>query len=355
MTDHERSAEAALAALDAPGLRAVRVLYPDLHGVARGKDIPLRHFPGMAEEGVTFCAAVMGTDLRHTPVVGGEEGYVDLSVRPDLQTLRVVPWQPEVAWCLGEARTLDGAEPWPVCPRSLLRSVVEAYAERELEPVVAPELEFFLVERDDGGTGRHPPVRRRALAGLHRRLGLGPARHRAQDAPLVRRARPRGVRREPRVHELAVRDQRQALGRTRRRRPGVHAQGGGEGDRRPRGSSRDVHGAAVRRPGRLGVPSPSLAGRRPGAERVRRRGRPGRSQPTRRELHRGRARARAGSAGAPRARRSTRTSGSFPTASRPRTRTGVTTTAPPSAASPWSAGRAPGSRSGPATAPRTPT
>lgn len=151
----EAEAEAALAALDAPGVRAVRVLYPDLHGVARGKDIPLRHFPGMAEEGVAFCAAVMGTDLRHTPVVGGEDGYVDLAIRPDLSTLRVVPWQPEVAWCLGEAWTLDGSEPWPVCPRSLLRRVVEAYAERGLRPVVAPELEFFLVERDGDGLRRY--------------------------------------------------------------------------------------------------------------------------------------------------------------------------------------------------------
>ena len=96
----------------------------------------------------------MGTDLRHTPVVGGEEGYVDLAVRPDLDTLRVVPWQPEVAWCLGEARTLDGSEPWPVCPRSLLRGVVEGLRGARARPVVAPELEFFLVERDaDGAAG----------------------------------------------------------------------------------------------------------------------------------------------------------------------------------------------------------
>ena len=147
MTDHDRDVEAELAALGT-GFKAVRLLYPDLHGVARGKDIPRRHFAGMAEEGVTFCAAIMGTDLGHTPVVGGEEGYVDLAIRPDLDTLRLVPWQPEVAWCLGEARTLDGAAAWPVCARSLLRRVVEAYAERGLEPIVAPELEFFLVERD---------------------------------------------------------------------------------------------------------------------------------------------------------------------------------------------------------------
>jgi glutamine synthetase len=158
MTDRERDAEAALAALDATGLKAVRLLYTDLHGVARGKDIPLRHFPGLADEGAMFCAAVMGTDLRHTPVVGGEEGYVDLSVRPDLDTLRVVPWLPEVAWCLGEAWTVDGTDHWPICPRALLRRVVSAYAEQGLEPIVAPELEFFLVERDaavPGGIRRY--------------------------------------------------------------------------------------------------------------------------------------------------------------------------------------------------------
>jgi glutamine synthetase len=153
MTDHEHEAKAALAALDATGLKAVRLLYTDLHGVARGKDIPLRHFPGMAGDGVTFCGAVMGTDLRHTPVVGGEEGYVDLAVRPDLTTLRVVPWLPEVAWCLGEAWTLDGGEHWPVCPRNLLRRVVADYAELGLAPIVAPELEFFLVERDPAAPG----------------------------------------------------------------------------------------------------------------------------------------------------------------------------------------------------------
>ncbi len=140
------------------GVQAVRLLYTDLHGVARGKDIPLRHFPGLCEEGVNFCAAVMGTDLRHTPVIGGEIGYVDLAVRPDLATIRRVPWLPQLAWCLGEAWTLDGSAHWPSCPRALLKRVVEDYAARGLTPIVAPELEFFLVERnrdEDGGLRRY--------------------------------------------------------------------------------------------------------------------------------------------------------------------------------------------------------
>ena len=81
---HHPKAEAAVRTMSGLGVRAVRLLYTDLHGVARGKDIPIGHFGGMCEEGVAFCAAVMGTDLHHTPVVGGEVGYVDFAIRPDL-------------------------------------------------------------------------------------------------------------------------------------------------------------------------------------------------------------------------------------------------------------------------------
>ena len=153
MTTNGHDPEAVALDLTERGVRAVRLLYTDLHGVARGKDIPVRHFAGLCEEGAAFCAAVMGTDLRHTPVVGGEVGYVDFAVRPDLDTLRPVPWQPEVAWCLGEAWALDGSDHWPSCPRALLERVVATYAERGLTAVVAPELEFFLLERDAAAHG----------------------------------------------------------------------------------------------------------------------------------------------------------------------------------------------------------
>jgi glutamine synthetase len=141
------------AALQDRGVRAVRLLFTDLHGIARGKDIPISKFEHLAEEGVAFCAAVMSTDLRHTPVVGGEEGYVDFSVRADVSTLRVLPWQPDVAWCIGDARTADGSAPAGTCARGLLERVVGRYAERGLSPVVGPELEFFLLERDAAAPG----------------------------------------------------------------------------------------------------------------------------------------------------------------------------------------------------------
>ena len=55
-----------------------------------------------SSSGLCFCAAVMGTDLRHTPVVGGEQGYPDLIARPDLSTMLTLPWEPGVACCLAD-------------------------------------------------------------------------------------------------------------------------------------------------------------------------------------------------------------------------------------------------------------
>ena len=87
---------------DGPPVTTIRVLYSDLHGIARGKDVPIAEFDHVLEHGLSFCAAVMGTDLRHTPVVGGEAGYPDLVARPDLATMVTLPWEPGVAACLAD-------------------------------------------------------------------------------------------------------------------------------------------------------------------------------------------------------------------------------------------------------------
>jgi glutamine synthetase len=125
----------------------IRVVYPDLHGVARGKDIPIAEFDRVLEHGLRFCAAVMGTDLRHTPVVGGAEGYPDLIARPDMTTMTTLPWEPGVASCLADLEPADGGRPIPD-PRGSVRRTVEDLRAIGLEPIVGPELEFFLVQRD---------------------------------------------------------------------------------------------------------------------------------------------------------------------------------------------------------------
>jgi glutamine synthetase len=126
---------------------SVRVLYPDLHGVARGKDVPISEFDHAMEKGLGFCSAVMGTDLRHTPVRGGDEGYPDLTARPDVATMAPLPWEPGVAVCLSDLAPAEGGDPIPD-PRGAVRGARDTLRALGLDPIVGPELEFFLVRRD---------------------------------------------------------------------------------------------------------------------------------------------------------------------------------------------------------------
>jgi len=143
--------------IDDPRITTVRILYSDLHGVARGKDVPLAEFPKIDKHGLCFCAAVMATDLQHTPVLGGEAGYPDLVAIPDLDTLVPLPWEPNVATCLADLGPVPGG-PTPADPRGAVRRAVAGLQELGFTPQIGPELEFFLLEPDPMAPGG---VRRR--------------------------------------------------------------------------------------------------------------------------------------------------------------------------------------------------
>ena len=301
MTHHEE-AEAAVRTMSGLGVRAVRLLFTDLHGVARGKDIPIGHFGGMVRRG--RCLLRRRDGHRPAPYArrrgrGGLRRLLrpprpehparrplepggGLVPRGGLDARRLRPLRPRA-----RARSCSGSStptPSGACARSWRRSSSSS------SPCATP-------------TGRTGCAATWTSTRASTPSAPSPTRKEIvlQDAALVRRARPAGLRREPRVHELAVRDQRQALRRARRRRPRLHAEGGGEGDRGAGGVARDVHGPAVRRPGRLGLPPPPLARGRERPQRLRRRRRSGGTEPARRQLHRGPDRARAGPAGAARA------------------------------------------------------
>ncbi len=147
MTDSER-----LAALERDGVRIVRVTYPDLHGVLRGKDVPISFFASTASvRGMAFCKAISTVDLHHNVVSGFEHGFRDIHVTPLPDTLVQLPWAPEVAWCLAD-QSADGA-PYGADPRATLKRAVAGFEALGLTPVMGPELEFYLLERSDSAPG----------------------------------------------------------------------------------------------------------------------------------------------------------------------------------------------------------
>jgi glutamine synthetase len=152
MTDDTVAAPAAsadgIAGLEAGGIKMVRVLYADLHGIARGKDVPMWHFRHVTEEGVHFCEAIMTVDLGHNVVAGFEHGFQDIVARPDLSTLVRLPWEPHAATVIADLERVGTGEPYGVDSRGALRRVLTGYAELGLTPIVAPELEFYLCQPD---------------------------------------------------------------------------------------------------------------------------------------------------------------------------------------------------------------
>ncbi len=143
-----RRSKARLSELEEVGVRAVRLQFADLHGICRGKDIPISAFPKVAESGIGFAEAIMTTDLRHNMLGGFESGFPDVLALPDLDTLVPLPWEPEVVACIVDLQDFSGNWPYPVDSRGALWRMVARFAEHGISPMMGPEFEFYLCEPD---------------------------------------------------------------------------------------------------------------------------------------------------------------------------------------------------------------
>ena len=124
----------------------------DMQGRLQGKRLTARHFlDEVAHHGAEGCNYLLAVDVEMNPVDGyelasWERGYGDFGMRPDLDTLSLVPWQPATALCLADLAWADGSDVLP-SPRQVLRAQVARLAERGWIANASTELEF-LVFRD---------------------------------------------------------------------------------------------------------------------------------------------------------------------------------------------------------------
>ncbi|MBO9831425.1 glutamine synthetase family protein [Xanthomonas phaseoli] len=128
----------------------VECLVPDITGNARGKIIPADKFSHdygtRLPEGI-FATTVTG-DFPDDYYALTSPSDSDMHLRPDASTVRMVPWAADpTAQVIHDCYTKDG-QPHELAPRNVLRRVLDAYAQAKLQPVVAPELEFFLVQKN---------------------------------------------------------------------------------------------------------------------------------------------------------------------------------------------------------------
>jgi len=143
----------------------VECLVPDLSGIARGKILPAEKFlrilrdRGLRMPEAIFVQTVTGDFPDDEDVTSPENS--DIYMIPDGATIRLVPWHKEpTAQVISDCVYADGGAV-DISPRFVLQRVLELYAAKGWKPIVAPELEFFLVQiNTDPDYPLVPPVGR---------------------------------------------------------------------------------------------------------------------------------------------------------------------------------------------------
>ena len=159
-----RNWKEASAWLEWRGIEDIECITPDQAGVARGKMMPSKKFTSntsLALPSAVFMATISGAypEDGHGFIYPEDDG--DLKLMPDLGTLSVVPWESDpTAQVICDLVHQDGRSV-EFTPRNVLRRVVDAYAKDGYRPVVAPEIEFYLVRKNpDPDYPLVPPVGR---------------------------------------------------------------------------------------------------------------------------------------------------------------------------------------------------
>ncbi|MGB8339682.1 MAG: glutamine synthetase family protein [Burkholderiales bacterium] len=154
----------------------IECLVPDLTGVARGKILPREKFT--EERGMRLPEAVLAMTVTGDYPTDSEAYDEVISVtdrdmilRPDPSTVRLVPWAVDpTAQVLHDCYFADGALV-DFAPRSVLRRVIQLYADKGWSPIVAPELEFYLIAKNtDPDLPLKPPIGRSGRAETSRQV-----------------------------------------------------------------------------------------------------------------------------------------------------------------------------------------
>jgi glutamine synthetase len=139
--------------LAAQGVHTLLAQFTDLHGVAKGKLVPLAHLDTLLRDGAGFSGpSIAGTGLPRT---GPRSEYYG---RGDASTACALPWMPGVARVVCDG--FVAGEPFDACPRQALRRQVARLAERGWRLETGIEPEFFLLQRGVSGIAAFDPLDR---------------------------------------------------------------------------------------------------------------------------------------------------------------------------------------------------
>ncbi|MDE4134863.1 glutamine synthetase family protein [Phaeobacter sp. QD34_3] len=133
----------------------VLVCLVDMQGRLMGKRFHAKHFVNSAWEETHCCNYLLATDLEMATPDGyastsWENGYGDYVMKPDLSTLRPMPWLDGTVMVLCDILDHHTHKEIPHSPRAILKKQIKRLAELGYDAMMATELEFFLFEKSFG-------------------------------------------------------------------------------------------------------------------------------------------------------------------------------------------------------------
>src|SRR6266702_5772095 len=143
MGDAPQSLEEVRERIDADGVEFLFAQFVDMWAKPSAKLVPAGHVDDVFAEGAGFAGFAAGE-------IGQGPHSPDMAAMPDPASFTPVPWQPDLARFACDV-FVEG-EPWPYCPRTILKRQMAKARDRGLVFKIGMEAEFFLTRLGDDGT-----------------------------------------------------------------------------------------------------------------------------------------------------------------------------------------------------------
>lgn len=156
--EQQRQARELVGRIDAGEIETLRFMFPDQHGVLRGKTLVAAEARGALWSGVNLTSTLLLKDTSHKTVfpvfnsggyqLDGLRGGSDFTVVADPATFKVLPWAHKTGWVLCDAYLGDG-RPWPFASRHIMQRAIQKLDGHGLDFIAGLEVEFHVFKLDD--------------------------------------------------------------------------------------------------------------------------------------------------------------------------------------------------------------
>ena len=143
--------------LESLGIKTVIIASPDMQGRLVGRRVPTSEFTAVIKKGVNICTCVWSWDIEQgTELIDAgkftlcstHNGIPDVTLMPDLSTLRRAAWLDGVEICFADPYDPETGEMVEISPRVQLKKELDRYQKKDLIPLASTELEFYMFLND---------------------------------------------------------------------------------------------------------------------------------------------------------------------------------------------------------------